>query len=75
MPATPEKHWYLSKGVVGGLISLAVIVFGLFKRPEMGQAVQAESGNISALIVGVVGIISSITAIVGRVKADSKITK
>ncbi len=72
---TPEKKWYLSKGVLGGLVSLAVMIFGLFNLPAVGEAIQSEAGAIAAIVASVVGIISSITAVIGRVKANSKITK
>tara|TARA_Y100000310_G_C20536370_1_gene741064 strand:- start:797 stop:1021 length:225 start_codon:yes stop_codon:yes gene_type:complete len=71
----PTKPWYLSKGVVGGLIAGATIIFGLLNRPEMGEAVGAESENISQIIASVVGVIASITAVIGRIKASSKIVK
>ena len=76
MPQTPEtKPWYTSKTLWGSVISFAVIGLGIINRPEQAAALEAEAGNIIAIVAGVIGLVSSAVAIYGRFVAKTKLTK
>lgn len=70
-----EKKWYLSKGVLGGIVSLLSLIGGFF-----GYTVDAESQTVIAnsaviTITAITGVIGGITAIIGRVQASQRIGK
>jgi fumarate reductase subunit D len=72
-----EKKWYMSKGVNGSIgaigtsVSLIVIVVLKF----FGVDASNEATNITALVVSIIGVVMGIVALIGRLKANSRIIK
>lgn len=67
----PNKPWYASRGVWGGIVTILSLVAGF-----LGYTVGPEDRE--ALIIalsGIGGAVGSVVAVVGRVKATKKITK
>ena len=63
------KQWYQSKGVWGGLVSLGAVIASMFGL-NLNADIQADLVNWFVAGSGVVG---SLLAIIGRVKAQSRI--
>ena len=61
-----EKKWYLSKGVIGGLVAGLATIAGLFGY-NVGLEGQEE------ITTGIVTLVGAGLAIYGRVKAVDKI--
>lgn len=69
MAEQDSKKWYLSKGVVGGGVSLLAFVAMIF-----GYAVtEADQVALTELVVAIGGAVASVVGIIGRIKADKKI--
>jgi hypothetical protein len=64
----PEtKAWYLSKTIIGGLLSGVSAMLSIFKVEWLNFS------DTEALATGIVGFIGAVMAIYGRIKADKKI--
>ena len=68
-----NKHWYLSKGVIGGLVTVLLVVI-------RAAGIEIEGGdtikdllveNILLIITGAAGLL----AVYGRITAKKKLTK
>jgi NADPH-dependent curcumin reductase CurA len=69
MAEQDSKKWYLSKGVVGGFVSLLAFVALLF-----GYTVtESDQVVLTELVVAISGAVASVVGIIGRIKADTKI--
>ena len=70
------KHWYLSKGVVGGLVAAILIVYKLlgYMLPE-GVTEDTVTDNIVNVTTSIAALAATAIAIYGRVAAKSKISK
>jgi len=65
------KPWYLSRGVVGGLVAAVLPLLGLF-----GVSLSAEDQlQLVNVIVALATSVAGVVAIVGRLKADRPIGK
>lgn len=64
-----EKPWYLSKGVIGGLVAVLASLAGLLNY-TIGSADQTQ---LVDLITAAAGLIGGGVAIVGRISASKKI--
>jgi len=81
------KPWYQSKTIWGVLIAAAGFFAAQYLQAPVEapanadfeqlkahvDAVKAAKGNFASLVSQAVAVVASITAIIGRVKADSKI--
>jgi len=68
------KPWYLSKGVWGSIIVVAVILLRLLGRTAEAEVVENESEGITAWIGEVGALIGAALAFYGRIKASTTIT-
>jgi len=62
-----KKAWYLSKTIIGGLLSGISAILTIFKVEWLNFS------DTETIATGVVGFIGALVAIYGRVKADKKI--
>ena len=63
------KKWYESKGVLGGFVTILVIILGAF-----GYTISPEDQKvIIAAVSAIVATGSSLVGVYGRVKATKKI--
>ena len=63
-----KKKWYLSKGVIGGLVAGLATIAGL-----LGYNVGVEGQE--EITTGVIALVGAALAIYGRVKAVDKVKK
>lgn len=70
MDSEDSKPWYQSRGVIGGLVAVAAGVAAAFKVNIAGemQALLVEA------IIGAVAAVGGIVAVIGRIKAQKKIS-
>lgn len=70
-----SKPWYLSKAIWGGVMAAIVGALGLlgFVFPE--GFVDAMSGDLVATVTAGVALVGGVLAIIGRVKAVTRIGK
>lgn len=69
-----NKHWYLSKGVIGGVVAFVcgvLLTTGVLNE----QVAEADINTIADKIVAIVGALAALVAIIGRITAKAKITK
>ena len=66
------KKWWKSKGIDGSLSSLVtmVIIFGL---GIFGIEAEMERESIALIFAALIGIVSNIIALIGRLKAKTRI--
>jgi hypothetical protein len=71
------KRWYLSKGVDGsaGAILGGLVLLIVFILQRFGIEAAQEQEAIIILLGGIWTIINGIVALVGRLKANTQITK
>ena len=62
------KPWFLSKGVIGGVVAAAASIAGLY-------GMDLDAAELESLLIGVGGIVGSCLAIYGRVTAKTILTK
>jgi hypothetical protein len=81
------KPWYQSKTIWGVLIAAGAFFAAQYLQAPVEapanadfeqlkahvDAVKAAKGNVASLVSQAVAVVASITAIIGRIKADSKI--
>lgn len=66
-----DKAWYMSKGIWGGIIAIVAAIAGV-----AGYAVDAETqASLTEVAFAIAGSVGGLLAIIGRVKAEGKITK
>ena len=68
------KKWYMSKGVDGSLVGIITMVI-LLAMKSFGVDAEAEQSNITEIVTAVIALVGMIMALIGRLKADTKITK
>ena len=72
----PSKPWYKSQTMITLIIGVAAGALAYFtKNPQIEVAIEAESSNITAIISGLIALVSSVLAVLGRLKANTKLTK
>lgn len=64
-----SKAWYLSKGVIGGLVAVLSVVFGALGYNVSPEEQEAVVAAVAAIGAGVGGLVSAY----GRVRANRKI--
>ncbi len=69
MEAQDTKPWYLSKGVIGGLVAVAASIAGLFHY----SIAPDDQAQLVELITGLATLLGGGVAIVGRITASKKI--
>ena len=67
------KKWYLSKGVDGSLAAVLTTVILLALR-VFGINAESEQASISELVVIFIALAGGIIALIGRLKATTKVT-
>ncbi len=76
MPTTQTKPWYLSKTVIAVIIGIAASLLAyITKNPAIGAGIEAESGNITSMIMQIIAVVSGVVALIGRLVASAKLTK
>ncbi len=76
MPEIDSKSWYYSKTLWGiAIAGIASLVAYITKNPQVEGAVIAESPSIISVISVCIAAVSGVLAIIGRVVAQSKLTK
>ena len=70
-----SKPWYLSKGLIGGVIALAAGVLILLKRPDASANLSGETESIGIAIEQIVVVVGAVLAIIGRIFAKTTIGK
>ena len=71
MAKQEHKHWYLSTGVIGGLVA-----FGISGAGALGiVGLKAEQGQLTEYILQVITAVAGLVAVYGRVTATKKLTK
>ena len=64
-----EKPWYQSKAILGSLVTIVALIAGGFNLNIDAQT----QGEVVELVSVVVGVIGSVFAIYGRIKASKTI--
>jgi hypothetical protein len=67
------KKWYKSKGVDGSLVGIITMVVMLAMK-VFGVDAEAEQASITEIVAVIIALVGMITALVGRIKADKKVT-
>ncbi len=75
MASTDEKSWYLSKGVWGGIIAAVVGIIGMFGLAMPEGSVDFLTDEVMKIVGAIATIVAGVIAIIGRVKATTRITK
>jgi predicted outer membrane lipoprotein len=65
------KPWYLSKGIWGSLIAVAFGILAAFGI----KGAEGEQENVLELVMQIIAVIGGVVAFLGRIKANTKITK
>ena len=60
------KKWYQSKAILGGIVQILVLISLFFK-------LDLDAGQLTEMVQGVAGAVSSIMIIWGRISASTKI--
>lgn len=68
------KKWYLSKGVDGALVGIITTII-LLGMKAFGLDAEAEQSNVTEIITAIIALIGMIVALIGRLKADTRIVK
>jgi hypothetical protein len=68
------KSWYKSKGVDGSLIGIITMVV-LLAMKAFGLDADTEQTNITEIVTATIALIGMIIALIGRLRATTKITK
>ena len=68
-----SKPWYLSKGVIGGLVSAVAGVLALLGHALPDGSIPFLTDQVTNIAEGVFAVVGGITAIYGRIKADKRI--
>lgn len=68
-----SKSWYLSKGVIGAVIVVAVTILNLVGQGKIGEALQGETDAVVELIATGVILASGVVALWGRLFAKEEI--
>jgi hypothetical protein len=71
MAENEKKPWYLSTGVIGGLVAIAIAVVSQFK---FGKQLEGEEVVITETILRIVTALAGALAVYGRVKAKKSIS-
>ena len=73
---SPEKPWYYSKGVLGGVASVVAsgVALALQASPDQQHAIQTGASQVTDWIVQGTAIAASLVALYGRIKAKDRIT-
>ena len=69
-----KKKWYKSKGVDGSLVGIITMVVLLVMK-GFGLDADSEQSNITEIVTAVLALVGMIVALIGRLKADTKISK
>ena len=64
-----QKVWYQSRAIIGSIITILALLAGLFNLTITAE----DQSNIVELVMVAVGVVSSIFAIWGRVRASKTI--
>lgn len=69
------KKWWLSKGIWGSIVAILAVILSY-----AGMELDEETQNLFidqayAIAVAVTGLVGGILALVGRAKADKRVTK
>jgi hypothetical protein len=71
MAEQESKPWYLSCGVIGGLVTMAIGLAGAF---GIGAQLEGERDAITNTIIQVATAVAGAVAVWGRVKAKKTLT-
>ena len=70
-----NKSWYNSLTIWGtGILTLCSVILPLISKIDLANALQAEQGNILDVLAGIGATIGTILAIIGRIRAKTRIT-
>ncbi len=67
------KPWYLSKGIIGGLVSVVVGVLAFLGHALPDGSVPFLTDQLTKVAEGALAVIGGITAIYGRLTAQKRI--
>lgn len=68
------KPWWESKGVIGSIIVMAVLVLRLLGHEAEAEVIEGESAGIATWWLEAVGLVAALLAFIGRLTAKKDLT-
>lgn len=70
-----SKPWYQSLTIWGtAILTICALVLPLIGKADLANVLQAEQGNIADALAALGSLIGAVLAIIGRIRAATKIT-
>ena len=67
-----KKQWYKSKTILASIVTVIVIIVGMFDQETSTKIAEEQTGIVDAVLAGV-GLVSTAIAIYGRIAAKDEI--
>lgn len=75
MAEQETKKWYQSLTIWGtAILTICALILPLFGKVDLANALSTEQGNIVDALSALGALIGSVLAIIGRIRASTKLT-